>query len=328
MREPLLIEFGNYVCAQGRDIDETASPAYVLFSDEKFVEMQQELQGILRRDRETFKPESLQTEVAAGIRHFQGCWFQRIDFPAQNLSTVSDRDWVLFDEGGVNTLGGRLSSEDACLLRPWPKWLYVRPLLPDLTDKSIMEVGCANGFFPFRFAELGAKRVTGVEFQRRRHESSVWANQILGWKNLEFKHADFLVDYTIEPHDIIFVSEVVNHMLCPLWGLTRLVALAKEMLILDTGVFESPQHTMELSTGWMPDGKTFSFLSFQISDGLICSYLKLLGLRADEIVKFVEPGAGHILYRINTKQLHERRANGELPENQRRSLTVDLTFPK
>lgn len=236
----------------------------------------------------------------------------------------------MFDEGGVNTLGRNLTSKEACLLRPWPKWLYVRPLLPDLRGKSVMEVGSANGFFPFRFAEMGAERVTGIDIQKRKHESAVWANSVLGWKNIEFIQTDFLVDLTIPPHDIVFVSEVVNHTLCPLWAIARLVNLAKETLLIDTGVFETPLHGLELSTGWSRATRTAQMLSYQISDGLLCSFLKVLGFRAAEIDKHVEFGAGHILYKLDTKKLHQRRAEGdvaEVPVNQRRSVFSDFVLP-
>jgi len=303
------------------------SECHSLFSPETLAAMLSQLRGMLLRDRENFRPEALESPVAKGIDSFAGQWFQRIDFPEYGISTTSQRSWGVFDEGGVNTLGRNLTSEEACLLRPWPKWLYVKPLMPDLTGKSIMEVGSNNGFFPFRFAELGALRVTGIEVQKRKHETAMWANSVFGFKNISFRHSDFLVDHSIEPHDIIFVSEVVNHMLCPLWALTRLVSLAEELLILDTGVFESQDHRLELSTGWTPGGGNLRLLSFQISDGLLCSYLKVLGIRADEIVKYVEKGAEHILYRIDTRGLHRRRAQGEIVENMRRSLTVDLTLP-
>ena len=234
----------------------------------------------------------------------------------------------MFDEGGVNTLGRNLTSEEACLLRPWPKWMYLRPLLPDLRGKSVMEVGCCNGFFPIRFAELGARRVTGIEVEKHRVESADWSKSVLGLRNVEFRHSDFLVDFSIEPHDIIFVSEVVNHLLCPLWGVARLVSLAKEMLLLDTGVFEASGHCLELSKGWTPDGQNLRFFSFDISDGLLCSYLRLLGVRSEEIEKYVEKDAGHILYRIDTRGLHERRAQGGALECMFRSLNMDLTLPR
>ncbi len=331
MRDPILYEFESYLYAQGRDLTIEEPVAHPLFSADALTGMLIELREMLRRDREQFRPETLLSAVAEGINGFKGEWFQRIDFPGHEISTTTDRSWAMFDEGGVNTLGRNLTSEEACLLRPWPKWLYVRPLLPDLRGKSVMEVGSANGFFPFRFAELGAERVTGVDVQKRKHESAVWANSILGWKSIEFLQTDFLVDFTVPAHDIVFVSEVINHTLCPMWAISRLVHLAKSMLIIDTGVFESQRHAMELSTGWSRATRTAQMLSYQISDGLLCSFLKVLGLRAGEIEKYVESGAGHIPYKIDTSKLHERRANGDLgevPVNQRRSVLLDLTLPQ
>jgi SAM-dependent methyltransferase len=327
MRPPILHTFENYVYAQGRDLVEEPSPAFPLFTPERLDEMLSELRAMLRRDREQLPPEGFEGPVVDGIRRHLGQWFQRIDFPAQGISTTSDPSWSILDEGGVNRLGRHLTSEEACLLRPWPKWLYLRPLLPDLRGKSIMEIGSNNGFFPFRFAELGAARVTGVEVQRRKHDAAVWANSVLGWRNIEFRNADFLVDLSLEPHDVVFASEVVNHMLCPLWAIARLVTLARETLILDTGVFESSEHSLELSTGWTRDGGTLRFLSFHISDGLLCSYLKLLGIQANEIVKYEEKGAEHTLYLIDTRGVQERRARGEIVENLRHSLLMNLTLP-
>jgi hypothetical protein len=331
MREPILYEFENYWYAQGRDLVLDEPVSHPLFSGEALAGMLTELRGRLARDREEFRPESLNSPVADGIRSFWGEWFQRIDFPEHGISTTSDRSWAMFDEGGVNTLGRNLTSEEACLLRPWPKWLYVRRLIPEVRGKSVMEVGSANGFFPFRFAELGASKVTGVDVQARKHDSAVWANSILGWKNVDFVNTDFLVDFSIPAHDIVFVSEVINHTLCPMWAITRLVTLAKETLIIDTGVFESSHHALELSTGWSRSNGTAQMLSYQISDGLLVSFLKVLGIRANEIVKHVEAGAGHILYMIDTRGVQERRRNGEMkeiPVNQRRSALLQLTLPE
>ncbi|MBI2686082.1 MAG: DUF1698 domain-containing protein [Acidobacteria bacterium] len=329
MRDPILYEFENYVYAQGRDLGDEVPVTRPLFSADSLRVALAELREILRRDQENLSPGRLRGPVADGIRSFARQWFQRLDFPEHGISTTSDRSWpVPSDEGGVNTLGRNLTSEEACLLRPWPKWMYIRPLLPDLRGKSIMEIGSNNGFFPVRFAELGAARVTGVEVQKRKFESAVWANSVLGWRNIEFRHSDFLVDFTIEPHDVVFVSEVVNHLLCPMWAIARLVSLAREMLLLDTGVFDTTRHGLELSTGWSRDAQNLRFLNFQISDGLLCSYLKLFGIRNEDIVKYVETGAGHILYMIDTRKMHERRANGDLPDNElRRSLLLDFKFP-
>jgi hypothetical protein len=56
--------------------------------------------------------------------------------------------------------------------------------------------------------------------------------------------------------------------------------------------------------------------------------LRLLGIRAEEIEKYIEKDAGHILYRIDTRGVHERRAEGGLLESMYRSLNMELTLPR
>jgi hypothetical protein len=120
---------------------------------------------------------SLTGQWLRGSERVPGQWFQRIDFPAHGISTTSDRAWVYFDEGGVNTLGKNLTSEEACLLRPLPNGCIYQKHIPPLEGKSILEVGSSNGFFPFRFAELGAKKIDRIDVQKYKHESAV-AGQI------------------------------------------------------------------------------------------------------------------------------------------------------
>ncbi|MFN0104145.1 MAG: class I SAM-dependent methyltransferase [Bryobacteraceae bacterium] len=328
LREPILIDCGDYVVAQGRDVEEGSIATYPLFTDESIASVLTELRAMLARD-ETAKAEGVPASgpVVDGLNAFAGMWFQRTDFPEHKISSVFDRRWPIFDEGGVNTLGSRLTSEEASLLRPWPKWMYLRPLMPVLQGKTILEVGSANGFFPFRFAEMGASHAMGLEVRRQRYESSVFAHGVLGYKNVELRRTDFLVDFTIPAHDVVFASEVVNHMLCPLWGLARLASLAKEWLIFDTGVFDTRVHSMELSTGWAKGAQLPGFLSFQVTDGLICSYLNVLGIRYCDIEKYVEHNAGHILYRINTRHMHERIASGEISESLLDSMSMNYRLP-
>jgi hypothetical protein len=329
LREPVLIDCGDYVVAQGRDIEDGTIATSPLFNEETMAGTLAELRAMLARDEELKASGRVPVSgpMVEGLQAFAGHWFQRTDFPEHNLSSVFDRRWPLFDEGGVNTLGRRLTSEEACLLRPWPKWMYLRPLLPEMRGKTVLEVGSCNGFFPFRFAEMGAERVMGLEVRRLRYEASLFAQRVLGFPNVDLRLTDFLVDFTIPAHDVVFASEVVNHMLCPLWGLARLASLAKEWLIFDTGVFDTPLHAMELSTGWPKGERLPRFLSFQISDGLICSYLNVLGIRYCDIERFVEYNAGHILYRINTRAMQERIAAGDMPEGLLQSMSLNYKFP-
>ncbi|MBM3785043.1 MAG: DUF1698 domain-containing protein [Acidobacteria bacterium] len=325
LRQPELIDCGDYLVAQGRNLVEGSISTQPLFTDESLRDTIHELRAMLEKDGHAWK--NLESPEATRIHEFAGVWFQRLDFPALGLSTVMDRRWPWFDEGGVNTLGRRLTSEEACLLRPWPKWMYIRPLLPDLAGKSILEVGSSNGFFPFQFAGLGAAQVTGLEIRKRRYESSVLARELLGLERVDLRHTDFLVDFTIPAHDVVFASEVVNHLLCPMWGLARMATLAKECLIVDTGVFETQYHGMDLSTGWTKGESLPRFLSYQISDGLFRSFFDAIGIRPADIEVFVEPNAMHYLYRIDTRQMHQRLAAGDINECLLPSLTMQFRFP-
>jgi predicted RNA methylase len=44
-----------------------------------------------------------------------------------------------------------------------PKLAYLKPVLPNLAGKTVLEIGCNNGFFCFEFARMGAQKITGVE---------------------------------------------------------------------------------------------------------------------------------------------------------------------
>ena len=90
-------------------------------------------------------------------------WYQRIELPKYQLTTTSNNNWAVFDQASDNTLGGRLTPREAAILRPQPKWMFIRKRLPEIEGKTILEVGANCGFFSFEFAKLGAIKVTGLE---------------------------------------------------------------------------------------------------------------------------------------------------------------------
>jgi hypothetical protein len=286
-----------------------------------------QLRKVLERDESPETQEALQGDVAKGIESFWGYWFQRIEFPAHHIATTSDPKWVCPDEGGLNTLGGRLSSFDASRLRPLPKWLYIEPLLPDLAGKTVLELGSCNGFFSFRFADRGAAAVTGVEIVQRLYEGAQWACGVLGHDRVRFLNTDFLLDLRVSPHDVVFLSEVHNHFLMPFYGLCRLVNLARETLILDTGVRATSEHSLELATGWQRNPQALLFHSFYFTDGLLMDFLNLIGVVPGSITRYKAPGAEHILYVIDTRGVPERRRQLNYPEYLRRVIELEFIPP-
>jgi len=305
-----------------------ASPVRELYTAESAKAMVAQVRAALARDSSPETLAALNSELARGIESFWGYWFQRIEFPAQHISSTSNHKWACFDEGGLNTLEGRLTSDEASIMRPFPKWLYIEPVLPDLRGKSVLELGTCNGFFSFRFAEAGAASVTGVEVVEQTYATAVWAAGVLGHKNVEFLNTDFLMDLTLQPRDVVFLSEVHNHFLMPFYGLCRLVHLANETLILDTGVRDMPGHSLELTSGWERDPARLLFHSFNLSDGLLLDFLNLIGIAPERVTRYKAPGGGHTLYYIDTRHVAERRRELNYPDYLRKVIELEFVLPK
>jgi SAM-dependent methyltransferase len=266
------------------------------------------LMRILEDDSSPATTAALQTQTAADVKKFGGHWFQRIDYPHLGFSSTSDHSNAYIDEGGLNTLGGRLASHHASVLRPYPKWVYIKPRLPDLRNKTVLDVGSSNGFFSFRFAELGAAKVTGMEILREQCESAQWSASILNRDEITFCNKDFLSDNSIAAHDVVFCSEVVNHFLFPFFGLARLVSLAKETLIFDTGAVTGPNPFLRIDTGWNTNDNRLVYHTYLFSDGLLLDYFRLLGIEAHRITRYVAPPEHyHIMYVIDTRGIAEQR---------------------
>jgi SAM-dependent methyltransferase len=284
-----------------------------------------ELRRMLAQDASADVQAQLRGDLGGAIAAFGDAWFQRIDFPGHSLTTTSDHRWAHVDEGGLNTLGGRLTGEEASILRPWPKWTYLRRILPDLRGKTALEIGSANGFFCFRFAERGAQAVTGVEANARLHDSAVWAAEARGCRNVRFIHGDALLDLTLPGHDVVFLSEAWNHFLSPAFGLLRILALARETVVLDTGIHDSPGQSLQLKTEWRLDGKGVAYHTYVMSEGLLLDLLRLMGVEPARVQRYRTPrDRYHAVYVIDTRDLAESRSRIDYPEYLRTAL--DLRF--
>jgi len=307
-------EFATYTHDLGMQ-DTTKSPILPLYSQGQLDAAIAQLRRMIEIDARPETKAALNSDIAAKIRGFAGHWFQRIDYPDHRLTSTSDHNLAHFDEGGLNTLGRRLTSEEACILRPWPKWFYIKPLLPDVAGKSVLELGSSNGFFGFRFAELGAREVTGVEILRRQFESAVWSASVLGYKNVRFINTDVLLDLTIPPHDLVFLSEVLNHFPVPFFGLIRTINLAREMVIFDTGAIDSDEHGIKLYSGFDKRTRQLIYSSFLMTDRLIIDFLSLIGVEPSRVTRYKAPyNEYHILYKIDTRDLRVTRTSQRYPE--------------
>ncbi len=73
------------------------------------------------------------------------------------------------------------------------KWKRISKILKskDIKSKNILDIGCSDGFFSNKCAKLGAKKVTGLDFNKLRIKRAKFAAKVLNLKNSEFKEYNF-----------------------------------------------------------------------------------------------------------------------------------------
>jgi SAM-dependent methyltransferase len=205
-------------------------------------------------------------------------WYQRIEL-APGLFTTENNDSWFKDDAWDNVIDD-VTIQDASRFRPIPKWNYIKTYLPDLTNKTIMEIGCNCGFFSVEFSRT-AKHVYGVDVSEHWLKRAKIVKDILNIENLTLIHMDFLSlrnldksyldetkyrDFFSEENfsvpfergivDGIFCSTVIDHVYFPFFFIYKMLFNAKSFVILDTPVIDN----------WAPSDK-FNHQKFLHIDG-------------------------------------------------------------
>jgi len=109
-----------------------------------------------------------------------------------------------------------------------------------LDSKSVLDVGCANGFFCFEAESLGAERVVGIELTDKRFKHAVLLKQILN-SSVEFMQTNILDETPTETFDYVLFLNVIHHLKDPILGLRNLAAITKDKLIIEFPTFSDPK---------------------------------------------------------------------------------------
>jgi tRNA (mo5U34)-methyltransferase len=116
-------------------------------------------------------------------------------------------------------------------------------LPPDLTGKTVLDIGAWDGFFSFEAEKRGATRVLAVDSYA--WNGSTWgtkrgfelARRVLGSKveDREIEVLD-LSPETVGTFDVVFCLGVLYHMRHPLLALQKVSGVTRELLVLETVV--------------------------------------------------------------------------------------------
>lgn len=115
------------------------------------------------------------------------------------------------------------------------EWLH----LPDLTGKTVLDVGAYDGYFSFAAERLGASRVLAVDTHVWRRpggkDGFEYARKALGSsvEDIELEVLDVSPE-TVGKFDVVLFLGVLYHMRHPFLALEKMASVTNELLVIET----------------------------------------------------------------------------------------------
>ncbi len=129
---------------------------------------------------------------------------------------------------------------------PFGPWQTIQKLLPpDLSGKTVLDVGCNAGFYAFEAKRRGATRVLGVDGQRQHVRQGLFVRRVLDL-DVEFRRMNVyeLGQRAVGQFDITLALGLLYHLKHPILALENLYQVTKELLIIETAIMP-PARTPE-----------------------------------------------------------------------------------
>ena len=121
------------------------------------------------------------------------------------------------------------------------KWKRLETIFEtiDILDKSIIDVGCSDGYYSNKCAELGAKNVLGIDLDDLRINRAKFASEILKINNVEFKNLDiYSNDLNVKNFNIVLGLGIL-HRVPDIYGFLKRLTELGDTLILEFKTFDS-----------------------------------------------------------------------------------------
>ncbi len=96
--------------------------------------------------------------------------------------------------------------------RSYRKWNRIKPFLPDLEGKVVCDVGCNNGYYMFKMAELNPAFVLGIDPTVQYFSQFSLLNHIAGVDFLNFQLIGVeQIDLFEQVFDVVFLMGIIYH---------------------------------------------------------------------------------------------------------------------
>ena len=112
---------------------------------------------------------------------------------------------------------------------------------PSLNGASVLDVGCANGYFSFEAETRGASRVVGVELRESRFKHAQLLKSIRG-SSVEFLNIDISGQPFGDSFDYVLFLNVIHHLPDPIHVLRYLAKITKKRLVVEFPTFSDPKY--------------------------------------------------------------------------------------
>ena len=121
---------------------------------------------------------------------------------------------------------------------PQNRFDVLLPHLPDIAGKTVLDVGCASGFFSIEMKRRGAARVVGIDYEAKHIEQSRFAAATLG-VDVEFRQLDcYDVASLAEQFDVVVFLGVLYHLRHPLLALDLVRSVCREAMLFQTVLWD------------------------------------------------------------------------------------------
>jgi len=257
-------------------------------------------------------------QIIAGIKS-RAPWYQCIEFPKFGITTADDISNILADKAWDNKIGD-LTIEEATRLRPIPKWEAVNKFLPDFRGKEVLEIGCNCGFWSFKFSDLGAKEVLGLDVSPHWLANAQWCKEVLGKNNVNFMNVDFMtfngtrlgnspgllrdeieqIDIPNNQYDIVFMSTVLDHLFFPLFSIYKMIRMAREYVIIDVPQLKKQTGVDDkfMKMGIPADA---SHHGFTFTKELLTAYFTRLGVPKEAVEVLEYNKSNSVCYKLDVR---------------------------
>ncbi len=166
---------------------------------------------------------------------------------AKQKATAVLRNFMPWRKGPFNFFGIEIDTE----WRSDIKWERVKPHLPNLADKRVLDVGCGSGYHLFRMYQNHPKQVVGIDPTLLFFYQFQCFKRYLPELNVHFLPIGIETMPSTQSFDCVFSMGVLYHRPDPIKFLKELKSqlTSKGTLILETLIVDGDQNTVFVPPG-------------------------------------------------------------------------------